>query len=99
MGAVAHELADIIVLTDDDTYTEPSEQIIEMIKEGIPRKTGDTYQIIPDRRQAIEWALRHAQKGNIVLIAGKGCETVQMTHVGPIPWSDRKIAEEILGTL
>jgi UDP-N-acetylmuramoyl-L-alanyl-D-glutamate--2,6-diaminopimelate ligase len=37
MGTVAHELADIIVLTDDDTYTEPSEHIIEMVKKGIPR--------------------------------------------------------------
>lgn len=99
MGTVAHELAHTIVLTDDDTYTEPSDRIIEMVKVGIPRTEWDTYQIIPDRRKAIEWALKHAQKGNIVLIAGKGCETVQVTNNGPIPWSDRKIAEEILETL
>gem|GEM_PF-970689 len=62
MGAVAHELADTIVLTDDDTYTEPSEKIIAMVKKGIPRSIGDTYQIIPDRRNAIKWALKYAQK-------------------------------------
>lgn len=62
MGAVAHELADTIVVTDDDTYTEPSEQIIEMIKKGIPRTIGNTYQVIPDRREAIAWALKHAKK-------------------------------------
>jgi UDP-N-acetylmuramoyl-L-alanyl-D-glutamate--2,6-diaminopimelate ligase len=62
MGVVAHELADTIVLTNDDTYTEPSERIINMVKKGIPRSIGDTYQIIPDRREAIKWALRHANK-------------------------------------
>ncbi len=71
MGAVAHELANTIVLTDDDTYSEPSERIIEMVKGGIPRTPGKTYQIIPDRRAAIEWALRDAEAGTIVLIAGK----------------------------
>ncbi|MBP7773820.1 UDP-N-acetylmuramoyl-L-alanyl-D-glutamate--2,6-diaminopimelate ligase [Candidatus Gracilibacteria bacterium] len=97
MGAVVHELADIIVLTDDDTYTEPSGRIIDMVQKGIPRETGDTFQIIPDRKEAIHWALRKAQKGDIVLIAGKGCETVQVTNAGPIPWSDRGIVEELLG--
>lgn len=62
MGAVAHELADTIILTDDDTYTEPSERIIEMVKKGIPRTIGETYQIIPDRREAITWAIKHAKK-------------------------------------
>ena len=99
MGAVAHLLADTIVLTDDDTYSEPSEKILTMIQEGIPRIPGDTYQIIPDRRDAIQWALKHAKKWDIVLIAGKGCETAQITNDWPIPWSDRKVAEEILETL
>ncbi len=97
MGAVVHELADIIVLTDDDTYTEPSGRIIDMVKKWIPRETGDTFQIIPDRREAISWALRKAEKWDIVLIAGKWCETVQVTNKWPIPWSDRGIVEELLG--
>lgn len=96
MGAVAHELADIVVLTDDDTYTEPSGRIIEMVKKWIPRPEGDTFQIIPDRKEAIHWALRKAQSGDIVLIAGKWCETVQVTNKGSIPWSDRGIVEEFL---
>jgi UDP-N-acetylmuramoyl-L-alanyl-D-glutamate--2,6-diaminopimelate ligase len=62
MGAVAHELADTIVLTDDDTYSESSERIIQMVKKGIPRAIGDTYQVIPDRREAIQWGLKHAKK-------------------------------------
>lgn len=97
MGAVAHELADIVVLTDDDTYTEPSAKIIDMVKKWIPRTEGDTFQIIPDRKEAIQWALRKAQSGDIVLIAGKWCETVQVTNKGSIPWSDRGIVEEFLG--
>lgn len=97
MGAVVHELADIIVLTDDDTYTEPSGRIIDMVQKWIPRETGDTFQIIPDRKAAIHWAIRRAQKWDIVLIAGKWCETVQVTNKWPIPWSDRGIVEELLG--
>ncbi len=96
MWAVSHELADIIVLTDDDTYTEPSEKIIEMVRKWIPRKEGDTFQIIPDRKEAIQWALRKAKSGDIVLIAGKWCETVQVTNKWHIPWSDRGIVEEFL---
>jgi UDP-N-acetylmuramoyl-L-alanyl-D-glutamate--2,6-diaminopimelate ligase len=96
MWAVTHELADIIVLTDDDTYTEPSGRIIDMIQKWIPRELGDTFQIIPDRKEAIHWALRKAKKWDIVLIAGKGCETVQMTNNWSIPWSDRGIVEEFL---
>jgi UDP-N-acetylmuramoyl-L-alanyl-D-glutamate--2,6-diaminopimelate ligase len=97
MGAVVHELADIIVLTDDDTYTEPSTRIIDMVKKWIPREEGETFQIIPDRKEAIHWAIRKAQKGDIILIAGKWCETVQVTNKWPIPWSDRGVVEEFLG--
>jgi len=96
MWSVTHDLADIIVVTDDDTYTEPSGKIIDMIKKWIPRELGDTYQIIPDRKEAIHWALRKAKKWDIVLIAGKWCETVQVTNKWLIPWSDRGIVEEFL---
>lgn len=97
MGRVVDELADTIVLTDDDTYTEPSGRILDMVKKWISRPEWDTFQIIPDRKEAIHWALRKAEKGDIVLIAGKWCETVQVTNKWPIPWSDRGIVEEFLG--
>lgn len=97
MWRVVDELADIIVLTDDDTYTEPSKKIIDMVRSGINRVEWDTFQIIPDRKEAIHWALRKAKKGDIVLIAGKWCETVQVTNKGPIPWSDRWVVENFLG--
>lgn len=97
MGAVVHELANIIALTDDDTYTEPSWQIIDMIKKWIPRTEWETFQVIPDRKEAIHWAIRKAKKWDIVLIAGKWCETVQVTNKWPIPWSDRGIVEKFLG--
>lgn len=71
MGKVADMLADIIALTDDDTYTESSEQIIRMVREGIPRKEGESFQIIPNRREAISWAIQHSPENSIILIAGK----------------------------
>lgn len=96
MGKVAHELADIIVLTDDDTYTESSKRILDMVQAGIPREIGEIFQVIPDRKLAIHWALKKAQSDDIVLIAGKWCETVQVTNAWPIPWSDRKVVEDWL---
>ncbi len=94
MGKVAHQLADVIILTDDDTYTESSEKIIDMIKQWIPRPLGETYSIIPDRKLAIIQALKTATTWDIVLLAGKWSETVMVTNNWPIPWSDRTCVEE-----
>lgn len=57
MGRVADELADVILVTDDDTYTEDSLSIIRMITQGIRRKEGKNFWIIPERADAIRTAL------------------------------------------
>ena len=64
MGQIAHEYADIVILTDDDPYVEDEWGIIEQIAKGIPRKEGRDFWKIPDRREAIRLALTLAKEGD-----------------------------------
>ncbi len=96
MGRIAHILSDIIILTDDDTYTEDSLSIIHDVSVGIDRREWENFWIVPDREDAIRTALLILQAGDILLVAGKGAETVQVTQKWSIPWNDRKVIERIL---
>lgn len=98
MGQIADKYADMIIVTDDDPYTEDRVQIIEQISEGIKRKEGENFWKIRDRRQSIRLALTLAQENDTVIIAGKGCESVQMVGNERIEWDDRKVAREILSS-
>jgi UDP-N-acetylmuramoyl-L-alanyl-D-glutamate--2,6-diaminopimelate ligase len=96
MWRVVDTLSDVVILTDDDTYTEDSLAIIRDVTEGISRKEGDRFWIIPSREDAIRTALIMLQKGDVLLVAGKWAETVQITNQGPRPYNDRKVIEQIL---
>lgn len=99
MGAVAHEMADVILLTDDDTYSENSWQILREIMEGIPRYEGNNYWVIPSREDAIRTAILMAKPGDAVILAGKGAESVLVTNNGSIPWSDKVVVRKVLDEL
>lgn len=92
LGAIAEKYCDKIIVTNEDPYNEDPEEIINQIISGIKVKK---FQKIVDRREAIKKALNMAQKGDIVVITGKGCEPWIM---GPndkkIPWDDRKVVRE-----
>jgi len=96
MWRVVDILSDVIILTDDDTYTEDSLAIIRDVSEGIKRREGEGFWIIPSREDAIRTALIMLQEGDILIVAGKGAETVQVTQKWPIPYNDRKVIEKIL---
>ncbi len=57
MGRIADLLSDVVILTDDDTYTEASLAIIRDVSLGISRREGENFWIIPDREDAIRTAL------------------------------------------
>jgi len=101
MGALAAGLADYLIVTDDDPGSEDHISIIDHIREGIPEAEGSNVWSIPDRRSAIRTAMYLAQSNDIVLITGKGCEPVQLTNAGKIPWSDKQVvidtAQELAG--
>ena len=93
MGHIASELSDHVILTNDNPRSEEPEIIVQQIMKGFSKKN---YEIILDREQAIGQALRSAQEGDIVLIAGKGHEDYQIFKDRKIHFDDREMARKIL---
>ncbi len=87
MGAVAAELADEIVITDDNPRRESPARIVADIVTGLP--AGRSAAVIHDRTTAIETALGMARPGDIVLVAGKGHEDYQIVGEQRRPFSDQ----------
>jgi len=94
MGRVAESLADVVVVTSDNPRTEDAEAIMADILRGIASRRG--VQSIPDRAEAIAWAIGHAKDGDVVLIAGKGHEQYQEIGKRMVPFDDRQKAKEAL---
>jgi UDP-N-acetylmuramoyl-L-alanyl-D-glutamate--2,6-diaminopimelate ligase len=86
MGAVADELADRVILTDDNPRSETPAAITADIATAIKRRD---LRIINDRREAIRAALSEATVGDLVLIAGKGHEDYQIYGERRVPFSDQ----------
>lgn len=85
MGAIADAQADRVVVTSDNPRSEKPQHIIDDILVGI--RSGRA-QVMPDRREAIRYAILTAQPRDIVLIAGKGHETYQWVGENRWPFSD-----------
>jgi UDP-N-acetylmuramoyl-L-alanyl-D-glutamate--2,6-diaminopimelate ligase len=96
MWEIVSRLSDKVVLTQDDDYSEKSEEIIKDVLPGIERKEWEDFWIIPDRKEAIRTALVSANKNDIVLIAWKWDEHIMVTNKWPIEWHDKTIVEQIL---
>jgi len=93
MGKVASELSDMVIVTSDNPRNEDPEKIARDILRGI---RGKNYRVILDRYEAIEYAIRMARSGDIVMLCGKGHETTQTLKDRIIEFSDAKVAAEIL---
>lgn len=99
MWEVVSKLSDFVILTQDDDYTEKTEEIINDVMLWINKIEWDDFWIIPDREDAIQTALIKAEKWDIILIAWKWDEHVMMTNNWPIQWHDKTIVEKILNNL
>lgn len=95
MGKIAGEMADFTVITSDNPRTENPRQIIEMIEEGM-KTTKGKYKVVENRREAIKYALTHAKKDDVIVLAGKGHETYQILNTGTIHFDEREIIKQIL---
>ena len=93
MGRIAGELSNIAVVTSDNPRTENPLLIINDILGGM-EKTKSRLAIIENRRQAIEFALSKARRGDVVLLAGKGHETYQIIGNEKIHFDEREIIKE-----
>jgi UDP-N-acetylmuramoyl-L-alanyl-D-glutamate--2,6-diaminopimelate ligase len=92
MGSLAQKYCDFAVLTNDNPRGENSITIIEEIKKGIKSLE---YIVIEDRKEAIEFAIKKAQKGDTILLAGKGHEEEQEILGQRLPLSDRTLARDM----
>jgi UDP-N-acetylmuramoyl-L-alanyl-D-glutamate--2,6-diaminopimelate ligase len=92
MARVAEDIADIIIVTSDNPRTEDPNSIINEIVVGFKNPAASTITVEPDRKKAIQIAVKTAAKDDIVLIAGKGHETYQIIGTKKIGFSDKNIA-------
>jgi len=102
MGALAGRYADVVILTNEDPYTEDPVKIIEEVATGVPRGMGKSkvggenlFKVL-SRRDAIEKAFALAVKDDIVIITGKGAEECMVVGHEKVPWSDKKVVKELL---
>jgi UDP-N-acetylmuramoyl-L-alanyl-D-glutamate--2,6-diaminopimelate ligase len=94
MAQAAEHLADRIVVTDDNPRTEDPQRIVQDILAGLGRP--EQARVERDRGRAISLALGEAGPGDVVLIAGKGHEEVQIVGTEHRPFSDREQVERAL---
>lgn len=91
MGKIASELADLCIVTSDNSRSEDPEAIIKEISEGMDDAA---YVAIPDRAKAIDWAIGTAKRGDIILLAGKGHEAYEIDRDGKRPFNERRLVME-----
>ncbi|MFM7686496.1 MAG: UDP-N-acetylmuramoyl-L-alanyl-D-glutamate--2,6-diaminopimelate ligase [Actinomycetota bacterium] len=96
MGAVAAELADVVVVTSDNPRSEDPLSIVNAVIAGVPQGYRDRVLSEPDRRRAFSLAFAGARPGDVVVIAGKGHETTQTIGDRVLPFDDRAVARELL---
>ena len=93
MGEIGGRLADFCILTADNPRFEKNEDIIKDIEIGMA-KTSGKYMVIPDRKEAILYAVRHAETGDMIAVIGKGHEDYQEIEGVRHHFLDREIVEE-----
>lgn len=96
MAAVTAQWADRIIVTSDNPRSESPADIIEQVLEGFPVSARSQVLVQADRRKAIEEAIRAAEEGDVVVLAGKGHETYQEANGTRIHFDDVEIAAEML---
>lgn len=95
MGRIAGSLADVAIATSDNPRSEDPEAILAQVEQGLIASGASGYRKVPDRREAIRTAIDLADAGTVVVIAGKGHETVQVVGDRSLPFDDREVAAEL----
>jgi len=96
MGGIAAEYSDYVIVTSDNPRTEDPERILMDIEAGLREKRYSAYELTADRAAAIARAVSMASPGDVVVIAGKGHETYQITKNGTIHFDDREVARDAI---
>lgn len=99
MADLACKLSERVILTSDNPRNEEPEVILEQMEKGILRTDLKKALTITDRKEAIKTAIMLAEKGDIILVAGKGHETYQEIKGVKYPFDDKKIVTELFNLL
>jgi UDP-N-acetylmuramoyl-L-alanyl-D-glutamate--2,6-diaminopimelate ligase len=99
MGRIAASYADLLFITSDNPRSENPDTIIEDILQGVPEEDRAKLICIPDREQAIMSCVNMSQKGDIILLAGKGHEKYQEIQGVKYPFDDKKILDKYLNKM
>ncbi|MCL2696790.1 MAG: UDP-N-acetylmuramoyl-L-alanyl-D-glutamate--2,6-diaminopimelate ligase [Oscillospiraceae bacterium] len=94
MGEAADKYADYIIITSDNPRFEDESEIIEQVAEGIKNTPFEKF---TDRKEAIEAAVKMAQKDDIIALCGKGHETYQAIKGKDLPFDEREIVKGLFG--
>lgn len=94
MGAIASRLSDFVIITEDNSRSEKTEAIINDIMTGFDKKC--PFKVIYDREEAITFAVENADKGDVILLCGKGHEEYEIDESGIRPFSERDIVYKAL---
>ena len=92
MGNIASQMSDFFVVTSDNSRSEEPLKIIDGILSGVC--DGATYTVIENRKQAIEYVIKNAHRGDVILLAGKGHEEYEIDREGKKPFSERSLVRE-----
>jgi UDP-N-acetylmuramoyl-L-alanyl-D-glutamate--2,6-diaminopimelate ligase len=102
MAEVAADLADVSILTAEDPRSETLDEILKAMADGAVSHggvEGQTYWRIPDRGEAIRFAVRMARSGDLVIVCGKGHEQSMCFGTVEYPWDDRTAMRAALAEL
>lgn len=91
IGEICANKADVLVITDDEPYTEDPAKIRKEILVGTQNKKAIVHEIA-DRTEAITFCMQNAKPSDIVLLAGLGSYPSRMFHDGPRPWDEKQVA-------
>lgn len=95
IGRIVSAYADVVVVSNEDPYTEDPQKIIDEVWAGIDQSKVQARKIF-DRREAIRFLLREARAGDAVILCAKGADTMMWVATGQIPWNEREIVREEL---
>ena len=96
MAKTASDFADMTIFTSDNPRSEDPNEILSDMLKGVPNEEEANVVVIPDRKQAIKWAVKSAQTGDIILIAGKGHEKYQEIKGIKYEFDDVEVAKKYL---
>lgn len=104
LGELGGHYADVVIITDEEPYTEDPQKIIEEVAAGVPKgavkgrpkKKDDNFFIMRNRMDAIGKAIDMAGSGDVVLITGMGDQSYKVVGNSKVPWSDRDVAQAMM---